>query len=61
MIGRVEVSLKPAETPVKALQQGPATFNPPATRDPVLGILIAVVLSALIWPALLVIWLYVWR
>lgn len=61
MSGRIEVGTKPAEIPAEALRQGPVALTPQRVRDPALGILVAVICSALIWPALLVLWLYVLR
>ncbi len=61
MIERVETAVEPAKQRAEAVQQGASSLALPVSREPVLGILLGVVISALIWPALLIIWLYVWR
>ena len=57
MNGRMEARVEPVETPAEAFgQESPALTPPP--RDPALGIILAVILSAVLWPALLLLWLY---
>lgn len=60
MNGRIEARAKPVETPAETVRQGPAALTPPP-RDPALGIVLAVIVSAVLWPALLVLWLYLRR
>jgi len=57
MNGRIEARAKPVEAPAEASRQGPVALTPPP-RDPALGIVLAVIVSAVLWPVLLVLWLY---
>lgn len=60
MNGRIEARAEPVKVPAEAVRQGSAALTPPP-RDPALGIVLAVIVSAVLWPALLVLWLYLWR
>ena len=59
MNGRIEARAEPVKAPAEAVRQGPVALTPP--RDPALGIVLAVIVSAVLWPALFVLWFYLWR
>ena len=59
MSGRIEARAEPVKIPAEIAQDCSAPTVP--LRDPALGIIVAIVVSALIWPAILIIWLYVLR
>lgn len=59
MSGRIEARAEPVKLPAEIAREHSAPTLP--LRDPALGIIVALVASALIWPALLIIWLYILR
>lgn len=59
MNGRIEARAEPVKTSAEPVRQGPVALTP--ARDPALGIVLAVIVSAVLWPALFVLWLYLGR